>query len=66
MRCAVINIQTNVVENVIELAENSVWQAPAGTYLVISPDAAKDYIYENGVFVNPNPPIEEEQPELPL
>lgn len=63
MRCAIINSQTDVVDNVIELSETSVWRAHEGFYLVVAPTAGIGYKYQDGVFIQPV--VEEAPPEDP-
>lgn len=50
---AVINAKTNIVENVVVLG--GVWQAPEGSYLVVTPEARIGDFYDKdlGVFVAP-------------
>jgi hypothetical protein len=56
MRYAVVNSETNIVENVIELDDGSDWPTPDGCYLVLAPTASPGDSYVNGEFVSPPPP----------
>lgn len=53
IKAAIINEQTNIVENLIVLG--GVWQAPQGFYLVVSQDAGIGDFYDptTAQFVKP-------------
>ena len=54
---AVINEQTNIVENVILWDGESQWQPPAGTYVqsLEGYEAGIGWVFENGTFVDIRP-----------
>ncbi len=57
---AVINEQTNIVENVILWDGESSWQPPAGTYVqsLEGCEAGIGWKFENGAFVDVRPTLE--------
>tara|TARA_R110000868_G_scaffold19150_5_gene82792 strand:+ start:4405 stop:4599 length:195 start_codon:yes stop_codon:yes gene_type:complete len=62
MRCAVVNLQTNIVMNVI-VADAAVDPAPGGCFLVNTEGSCNiGWVYDDVMndFVDPNPPEEEE------
>lgn len=56
MRYALINIETGIVENVIELDNDTDWLPPEG-YIVVRTDSGNiNDTYNDGEFVTPPPP----------
>jgi hypothetical protein len=53
MRYAVINTNTGLVENVIELDEGGDWSAPEGCEIVESDVAGPGWAYSAGKFTAP-------------
>lgn len=64
MRCAVIDIATNVVMNVI-VADAAVDVAPEGYLFVNVESCGPGWVYDpvTHTFTNPNPPLPEEEEE---
>lgn len=58
-RYAVINNQTNIVQNVIELADGSEWTPPEGHRLVASDIAGIGDTRQGDRFIRPDPPTPE-------
>jgi hypothetical protein len=66
MQYGVINNQTNLCENVVELTENSTWQPPEGYFVEpLVPNAGIGWTFENGQWIEPPPPPEPELPDQP-
>lgn len=59
-RYAVVN-KDNIVDNIIVWDEASQWAPPEGFFIVKVEDVLCDigWTHDNGVFSNPNPPVEE-------
>ena len=66
MQYGVINSQTNICENVVEILEGSEWQPPAGYFVEpLVPNAGIGWTFEKGEWIEPPPPPEPELPDQP-
>ena len=63
MQYGVINNQTNLCENVVEILEGSEWTPPEGYFVEpLVPNAGIGWTFEKGEWIEPFPPPEPEQP----
>jgi hypothetical protein len=57
MQYGLINNQTNLCENVVEILEGSAWTPPAGYFAEpLAPNAGIGWTFENGQWIEPPQP----------
>jgi hypothetical protein len=64
MQYGVINNQTNLCENVVEIIEGSEWTPPEGYFVEpLVPNAGIGWTFENGQWIEPPQPEPEAEAE---